>query len=115
MGLAVLPGVLVWLVGLTFELVGDEQLRRFRARPESKGRVMDKGLWRYTRHPNYFGDACVWWGIWLVALQAGGTWWTAVGPLAMTWLLVRGSGAALLERDIRERRPDHVLRGWHVG
>jgi steroid 5-alpha reductase family enzyme len=108
LGLEVLPGVLVWLVGLSFELIGDEQLRRFKARPESKGQVMDKGLWRYTRHPNYFGDACVWWGIWLVALPAGGTWWTAVGPLVMTWLLVRGSGAAMLERDIGERRPGYA-------
>jgi steroid 5-alpha reductase family enzyme len=108
LGLALVPGVVVWLVGLSFELVGDEQLRRFKARPESKGQVMDRGLWHYTRHPNYFGDACVWWGIWLVALPAGGTWWTAVGPLVMTWLLVRGSGAATLERDIGERRPPYA-------
>jgi steroid 5-alpha reductase family enzyme len=102
------PGIALYLLGLGFELVGDEQLRRFKARPESSGQVMDQGLWRLTRHPNYFGDACVWWGIWLVALPAGGTWWTAIGPVVMTWLLVRGSGAALLEKDIGERRPGYA-------
>jgi steroid 5-alpha reductase family enzyme len=101
-------GVAVWLVGLFFEAVGDEQLRRFKARPDSTGQVMDRGLWRYTRHPNYFGDFCVWWGLWLVALDAGGTWWTAVGPLVMSFLLIKGSGAALLERDIGERRPQYA-------
>ena len=64
-------GVAVWAVGLAFEAVGDAQLARFRADPANKGRVLDTGLWRYTRHPNYFGDACVWWGLWLVALAAG--------------------------------------------
>ena len=102
---AIVPGLVLWAVGLGFEAVGDEQLRRFKADPENRGQVMDRGLWRYTRHPNYFGDACVWWGIWLVALPAGGTWWTFVGPVVMTLLLVRVSGAALLEKDIGERRP----------
>jgi steroid 5-alpha reductase family enzyme len=69
---------------------------------------MDTGLWRYTRHPNYFGDFCVWWGLWLVALGAGGTWWTVVGPLVMSFLLIKGSGAALLERNIGERRPEYA-------
>jgi steroid 5-alpha reductase family enzyme len=100
-------GVLVWAVGLLFEAVGDEQMRRFKGRSDSKGQVMDRGLWRYTRHPNYFGDFCVWWGLWLVALAAGGTWWTAVGPLVMSFLLIKGSGAALLEKDISERRPQY--------
>ncbi len=103
----VLPGVLVWAVGLAFETIGDAQLRAFKANPDSKGQVMDQGLWRYTRHPNYFGDACVWWGLWLVALTAGGTWWTVVGPVVMTVLLVRVSGAGLLEKDIGERRPGY--------
>jgi steroid 5-alpha reductase family enzyme len=102
-------GVALWAVGLGFEAVGDEQLRRFKADPSNKGKVMDRGLWRYTRHPNYFGDACVWWGLWLVVLVAGGgTWWTFVGPLVMTVLLVRVSGAALLERGLRERRPEYA-------
>lgn len=103
-------GVALWALGLFFEAVGDEQMRRFKARPDSRGQVMDRGLWRYTRHPNYFGDVCVWWGLWLVALGAGGTWWTAVGPLVMSFLLIRGSGAALLERDIAARRPQY--RGY---
>lgn len=107
-GGAVVPGLLVFAVGLGFEAVGDEQLRRFRGDAANRGGVMDRGLWRYTRHPNYFGDACVWWGLWLVALPAGGVWWTVVGPLTMTLLLVRVSGKAMLERDIGERRPEYA-------
>lgn len=101
------PGLVVFVKGLIFEAVGDEQLRRFKRDPGNRGQVMDRGLWRYTRHPNYFGDACVWWGIWLIALPAGGTWWTAVGPAAMTFLLVRVSGKELLERDLSQRRPGY--------
>jgi steroid 5-alpha reductase family enzyme len=101
-------GVALWLVGFAFEAIGDEQLRRFKARPDSRGQVMDRGLWRYTRHPNYFGDFCVWWGLWLVALGAGGTWWTFVGPAVMSFLLIKGSGAALLEKDIGQRRPQYA-------
>jgi len=105
---AVIPGVLVFLVGLAFEGIGDEQLRRFKADRANRGRVMDHGLWRYTRHPNYFGDACVWWGLWLVVLPAGGVWWTLVGPAVMTLFLVRISGKALLERDMAKRRPEYA-------
>ncbi|MFZ1994388.1 MAG: DUF1295 domain-containing protein [Solirubrobacteraceae bacterium] len=105
---AVIPGVVLWVVGFAFETIGDEQLRRFKAGSDSHGQVMDRGLWRYTRHPNYFGDFCVWWGIWLVALTAGGTWWTFVGPVVMSVLLIRVSGAGLLEKDIGERRPGYV-------
>jgi steroid 5-alpha reductase family enzyme len=104
----ILPGVLLFALGFAFEAIGDAQLSAFRADPANAGAVMDRGLWRWTRHPNYFGDCCVWWGIWLVALTAGGTWWTAAGPLAMTFLLVRGSGKRLLERDIAERRPGYA-------
>lgn len=103
-----IPGVILFLIGLGFEAIGDEQLRRFKADPASKGQVMDRGLWRYTRHPNYFGDFCVWWGLWLVALPAGGTWWTLIGPVVMTVLLTRVSGAALLERDMATRRPGYA-------
>jgi steroid 5-alpha reductase family enzyme len=102
------PGVVVWAVGLFFEAVGDEQMRRFKADPAHHGQVMDRGLWRYTRHPNYFGDFCVWWGLWLVALTAGGTWWTFIGPVVMSILLIRVSGAALLEKDIGDRRPGYA-------
>lgn len=108
LGLAVIPGVVLFAVGLFFEAVGDEQLRRFKADPAHRGQVMDRGLWRYTRHPNYFGDFCVWWGLWLIAVPAGGTWWTFVGPVVMSILLIRVSGAALLERDISERRPQYA-------
>ncbi len=104
----VIPGVALWVLGFAFESIGDEQLRRFKARSDSHGQVMDRGLWRYTRHPNYFGDFCVWWGIWLVALTAGGTWWTFVGPVVMSVLLIRVSGAGLLEKDIGERRPGYA-------
>jgi steroid 5-alpha reductase family enzyme len=108
LGASVILGIIVFLVGLAFESIGDEQLRRFKADPSNRGRVMDGGLWRFTRHPNYFGDACVWWGLWLVALPAGGAWWTLVGPLVMTLLLVRVSGKAMLERDIGKRRPEYA-------
>jgi steroid 5-alpha reductase family enzyme len=105
---AAAPGLALFALGLGFEAVGDAQLARFKADRGSSGRVMDRGLWRYTRHPNYFGDACVWWGLWLVVLPAAGSWWTFVGPLAITLLLVRGSGKALLERDIASRRPEYA-------
>jgi steroid 5-alpha reductase family enzyme len=105
---AAIPGVVVFLVGLAFEAIGDEQLRRFKADPGNQGKVMDRGLWRYTRHPNYFGDFCVWWGLWLVALPAGGVVWTLIGPAVMSTLLIRVSGKALLEKDMAERRPGYA-------
>jgi steroid 5-alpha reductase family enzyme len=100
-------GVALWAVGVFFEAVGDWQLARFKAEPAHAGRVMDSGLWRYTRHPNYFGDFCVWWGLYLVALSAG-AWWSIIGPLIMSFLLLRFSGVRLLERDIGERRPAYA-------
>ncbi|WP_092981315.1 DUF1295 domain-containing protein [Actinopolyspora lacussalsi] len=101
-------GVFVWLVGFAFETVGDEQLRRFRNRPENSGAVLRMGLWRYTRHPNYFGDACVWWGLYLIACHHQVGVLPLLSPVLMTWLLARGSGKPLLERDIVERRPDYA-------
>lgn len=112
-GVLVWVGVAVWLVGMFFETVGDHQLHRFRSDPASRGQVLDTGLWRYTRHPNYFGDACVWWGIWLVAADAWPGVLTVLSPLVMTWLLARGTGKPLLEKDIADRRPgyaDYVRR-----
>ena len=106
-GLLDLAGVLVFAVGLAFEAVGDAQLSRFLSDPASRGRVMESGLWRYTRHPNYFGDALVWWGLGLVG-AASGAWWCLVGPALMTFLLVRVSGVSLLEKDIAGRRPEYV-------
>jgi steroid 5-alpha reductase family enzyme len=105
-------GVAVWAIGMFFEAVGDWQLARFKADPANRGRVLDTGLWRYTRHPNYFGNALIWWGFFLVALSAGG-WWTILSPLLMTLLLLKVSGVALLEQDIGERRPayrDYIAR-----
>ena len=99
-------GLLTWIVGFAFETLGDWQLRRFKSDPASKGRTMDRGLWRYTRHPNYFGDALLWWGLWLLAGSTG-AWWTAVGPALMTFLLVRVSGVSLLEVQLRKNKPDY--------
>ncbi len=98
---------LLWATGLFFEAVGDLQLTRFRADPANRGKVLQTGLWRLTRHPNYFGDFCIWWGFFLFALPAGG-WWSLPGPLLMTFLLLRVSGVAMLERDIGERRPEYA-------
>ncbi|MEU4803179.1 DUF1295 domain-containing protein [Actinosynnema sp. NPDC023587] len=106
-------GVALWLVGFAFESIGDHQLKRFKADPANEGRVMDRGLWRYTRHPNYFGDACVWWGLFLLACATPWGAVFAVGPLLMTFLLAKGSGKPLLEKDIVRRRPgyaDYVRR-----
>jgi len=100
-------GVLLWLVGLTFETVGDLQMAKFQSEPANEGRVMDQGLWRYTRHPNYFGDFCVWWGLYITA-AAGGAALTILSPATMSFLLVRVSGVTLLEKSIGERRPDYA-------
>jgi steroid 5-alpha reductase family enzyme len=99
-------GVALWTLGMLFEAIGDYQLARFKAQPQNRGKVMDQGLWRYTRHPNYFGECCIWWGFYLLALAAGG-WWTLLSPVIMTFLLLRVSGVTLLERDIGQRRPDY--------
>ena len=111
--LATLVGVLLWLVGFAFETVGDLQLTRFRNDPGSRGQVLDTGLWRYTRHPNYFGDACVWWGLSFLAFSAWPGVLTILSPVLMTWFLARGTGKPLLEKGMAERRPgyaDYVRR-----
>jgi steroid 5-alpha reductase family enzyme len=97
-------GVALSGLGLVVETLADLQLARFKADPAHRGQVMAAGLWRYSRHPNYFGEFCVWWGLWLTALAAG-AWWTVVSPLLMTVLLLKVSGVRLLEKDIGERRP----------
>lgn len=101
-------GIAVWLVGLVFETVGDAQLAAFKADPDNKGKVMDRGLWRFTRHPNYFGDFCVWWGIFLVAAETVPGRYGVVGPLVMSFLLLRVSGVAMLEKTIGKRRPGYA-------
>jgi steroid 5-alpha reductase family enzyme len=99
--------VALWSIGFVFEAVGDVQLTAFIRDPSNKGTTLRTGLWRYTRHPNYFGDAAQWWGFWLIATAAG-AWWTVFAPLIMTFLLVRVSGVGLLERTIAERRDGYA-------
>lgn len=103
-------GVAAALAGIAFESIGDAQLDAFRKNPANKGRVLDTGLWRYTRHPNYFGDALAWWGIWLVVLDLG--WAPAlaslIGPVFLTFTLTRWSGKALLEKGLHKTRPDYA-------
>jgi steroid 5-alpha reductase family enzyme len=110
LGVLVWIGLALWLLGMAFETIGDWQLARFRADPASRGKVLDTGLWRYTRHPNYFGDACVWWGIWLVAAEAGP--WIALaslpGPLFLTYTLTSWSGKPLLEAGLAKSRPGYA-------
>ena len=108
-------GLALAAFGIVFEAIGDAQMSRFKAEPANRGRVMDRGLWRYTRHPNYFGETCVWWGFWLVALGGAGAAgaWSIVSPILMTVLLLKVSGVSLLEKDIGERRPayrDYIAR-----
>jgi len=101
-------GLALFALGLFFEVVGDWQLARFKANPASAGRVLESGLWRYTRHPNYFGDCAAHWGMFVVALATPWGWLGVLGPLAMTLLLLRVSGVALLERSIGKRRPAYT-------
>ena len=100
-------GGILWLAGFILEAGGDWQLARFKSDPANRAKVMDRGFWRYTRHPNYFGDFCVWWGFYLMAASAG-AWWSIIGPLLMSFLLIRVSGVTLLEKDIGDRRPDYA-------
>ena len=104
-------GATIALFGIVFEAIGDQQLATFKSNPANKGRVMDRGVWRYTRHPNYFGEFCVWWGFFIMVLPHG--WWSVASPLVMSILLIKVSGVGLLEKDIGERRPayrDYIAR-----
>lgn len=107
----VVAGVVVWLVGVLFESVGDAQLAAYKRDPD-RPRVLDRGLWRFTRHPNYFGDACVWWGIWLVAASAWPGALTFLSPVAMTYFLAFATGARLLEKTMMQRPgyPEYAAR-----
>lgn len=102
-----LAATLLWLTGFVFEAGGDYQLAAFKAREGSKGRVLNTGLWRYTRHPNYFGDFCIWWSFYLFAVASGG-WWSIASPLLMSVLLLKVSGVAMLEKTITSRRPEYA-------
>ena len=101
-----LLAVAVWAVGFGFETLGDMQLARFKANPANKARLMTAGVWRYTRHPNYFGDSTVWWGHYLVAV-ASGAWWSVFSPTLMTYLLLRVSGVSMIERALRDTKPGY--------
>ncbi len=102
-----LGGLLIWLVGFYFEAAGDWQLSKFKANPENRGKLFTEGVWRYTRHPNYFGDAAQWWGFYLIAVAAGGA-WTIFSPLLMTYLLLKVSGVAMLERGMKKNKPGYA-------
>jgi steroid 5-alpha reductase family enzyme len=103
-------GAVVALIGIGFETIGDAQLKAFRADPANKGKVLDTGLWRYTRHPNYFGDAATWWGLWLIAADAGllVALASVIGPVFLTFTLTRWSGKALLEKGLKKTRPEYL-------
>ncbi len=101
-------GAALSLFGIAFETVGDLQLVRFKADPDNAGRVMDRGLWRFTRHPNYFGDACAWWGMFLIAAETPVGLWSLPGPLLLTWTLMKWSGAPTVEGRMRRTKPDYA-------
>ena len=100
-------GVALFAIGFAFEVVGDSQLERFKADPANRGQVLDRGLWRYTRHPNYFGDATLWWGLYAMAGATPGGWLTALSPALMTFLLLRVSGVTLLEEGMKVSKPGY--------
>lgn len=99
--------LLLFSAGFVFEAGGDYQLARFRSDISNQGKVLDSGLWRFTRHPNYFGDFCIWWAFYLFAIAAHGPWWTIVAPALMSLLLLKVSGVAMLEKTITQRRPEY--------
>jgi steroid 5-alpha reductase family enzyme len=101
-------GFLVWTTGFCFEAVADRQLQRFKADPSNKGKVMDRGLWGYSRHPNYFGESLIWWGLFLITMADPQNVWTVISPVTITFLLLKVSGVSLLEKTIKERRPEYV-------
>lgn len=112
-GLIGLLGAALAVFGVVFESTGDAQLAAFKRDPANKGKVLDIGLWRYTRHPNYFGDACVWWGLWLIAAETGPGLWSIAGPIFLTFTLTRWSGIGITEKATHQSRPgyaDYVKR-----
>ncbi len=101
-GLLDLVGLLVWIIGFTFESVGDAQLKSFISKPENKGKLMKQGLWQYTRHPNYFGEVAQWWGIWILSLSVINGIYFVFGPLTITYLILKVSGIPMLEKKMEE-------------
>jgi len=100
-------GILVWLSGFLLESIADEQLRRFKSKPESKGKLMTTGVWSWSRHPNYFGEVVQWWGIWLMVAELPWGWLTALGPIGVTYLILKVSGVSMLE-DLMKNRPGYA-------
>jgi steroid 5-alpha reductase family enzyme len=100
-----LIGLAVWFFGFTFEVIGDAQLKKFIKNPANKGRLIQRGLWTYSRHPNYFGEVTLWWGIWLMSLSAPNSWFTVFGPLTISILILKVSGIPMLEKKMAEN-PD---------
>jgi len=98
-------GVALWILGFYFETVGDFQLASFKRNPNNKGKLLTTGLWKYTRHPNYFGNACMFWGFWVMATAVKGGWATVYSPILMTYLLMKVSGVPMLERSLAKRKP----------
>lgn len=101
-------GVLVWSAGFVFESIGDWQLAKFKADPQNKGRVMDRGLWAYSRHPNYFGEFLIWWGVFLITLSTPNSWWTVLSPIIITAVLLKMTGIPLTEKTTVKKRPGYT-------
>lgn len=99
-------GIFIWIIGFSFEAGGDYQLAKFKKNPENKGKVLNTGFWKYTRHPNYFGDSAIWWSYAIFSIAAG-SYWTIIGSVIMTFLLLKVSGVALLEKSLKEGKPDY--------
>ena len=97
-------GIIIWIIGFTFETVGDFQLSNFKRDPKNKGKILHTGLWKYTRHPNYFGDSAVWWAYGIFSIAAG-SYWQAIGAVIMTLLILKISGVSLLEKTLKETKP----------
>lgn len=108
LGAPAILGCVLWLVGFAFEAIGDAQLARFKADPANRGKVMDRGLWRYTRHPNYFGDACLWWGLFAIACDHWIGLLTIFSPLLMTHFLLNVTGKRMLEKRLQKSRPEYA-------
>ena len=108
LGTLAIAGAALSLFGTLFETIGDFQLLRFKRNPANQGQVMDRGLWRFTRHPNYFGDACAWWGIWLVAAETSTGLFAVVGPILLTWTLMKWSGAPTVEGKMHKTKPGYA-------
>jgi len=108
LGALALTGTALAVFGVVFESLGDWQLLKFKGDPANKGKVMDLGLWRYTRHPNYFGEACLWWGLYLIAAETGVGAWSLVGPILITVLLTKGSGVPTVEKRMKGQRPGYA-------